>query len=91
MFNRSAHGEEKRSQLTVYSNAGTIVLSNSRHPAKTSDRNSLAFYRYGDQYFLAEVWTVNTHIGRQIPIDQRQTKLARSQQKREVALMASEK
>src|SRR6478736_4771036 len=58
---------------SVNSNAGTLVLSNSRESAKTSDRARLVFYRYGDQYFLGEVWTVGTHIGRQLPLDQRQT------------------
>ncbi len=76
---------------SVNSNAGTVVLSNSRQSAKTSDRGRLVFYRYGNQYFLAEIWTANNHVGQQMPIDQRQTELARNQQKRDVVLMASGK
>jgi hypothetical protein len=34
---------------------------------------------------------VNTLIGRKMPLDQRQTELARNQQKSEVVLMASGK
>jgi hypothetical protein len=75
----------------VTSNAGTFLLSNSCQLAKTSDSNKLVFYRYGQKYFLAEVWTVNTLIGRKMPLDQRQTELARNQQKSEVVLMASGK
>jgi hypothetical protein len=75
----------------VTSNAGTLLLSNSCQLAKTSDSNKLVFYRYGQKYFLAEVWTVNTLIGRKMPLDQRQTELARNQQKSEVVLMASGK
>jgi hypothetical protein len=75
----------------VTSNAGTFFLSNSCQLAKTSDSNKLVFYRYGQKYFLAEVWTVNNLIGRKMPLDQRQTELARNQQKSEVVLMASGK
>ena len=73
------------------SNAGTLLLSNWCQSAKTSESNNLVFYRYGQKYFLAEVWTVSTNIGRQMPLDQRQTELARNQQKSEVVLMASGK
>jgi hypothetical protein len=75
----------------VTSNAGTFLLSNSCQLAKTSDSNKLVFYRYGQKYFLAEVWTVNTLIGRKMPLDQRQTELARNPPKSEVVLMASGK
>jgi hypothetical protein len=75
----------------VTSNAGTLLLSNSCQLAKTSDGNKLVFYGYRQKYLLAEVWTVNTHIGRKMPLDQRQTELARNQQKSEVVLMASGK
>jgi hypothetical protein len=72
-------------------NAGTLVLSNSSQSAKTSDRNTLVFYCYGQKYFLAEVWTVNTPTGRQLLLNHRQTGLARNQQKSEVVLAASGK
>jgi opacity protein-like surface antigen len=75
----------------VTSNAGTFLLSNSCQLAKTSDSNKLVFYRYGQRYFLAEIWTAGTHIGRKMSLNQRQTELARNQQKSEVVLMASEK
>jgi len=65
----------------VTSNAETLLLSNSCQLAKTSDSNKLVFYRYGQKYFLAEVWSVNTLIGRKMPLDLRQTELARNQQK----------
>jgi hypothetical protein len=75
----------------VTSNAGTFLLSNWCQLAKTSDSNNLVFYRYGQKYFLAEVWTVSTNIGRKTPLDQRQTELARNEQKSEVVLTASRK
>ena len=86
-----AWGGKALSIHSVTLNAGTLVLSNSSQSAKISDRNTLVFYRYGQKYFLAEVWTVNTLIGRKMPLDLRQTELARKQQKSEVVLMASGK
>jgi hypothetical protein len=75
----------------VTSGAGTFLLSNWSQSAKTSESNKLVFYRYGQKYFLAEVWTAGTNIGRQMPLNQRQRELARNQQKSEVVLMASGK
>jgi hypothetical protein len=80
--------------LSIHSvtlNAGTLVLSTSSQPAKISDRNTLVFYRYGQKYFLAEVWIANTNIGRQMLLNQRQRESARNQQKSEVVLTASGK
>ena len=73
------------------SKAGTLFLSNPCLSEKTSDSNKLVFYRYGQKYFLAEVWTVNPDIGRKVRLDERQTELARNQQKGEVVLTASGK
>ena len=84
-------GGKALSIRSVNSSAGTVVLSNSCQSVKTSDRGRLVFYRYGNQYFLAEVWNGNNHVGQQMLIDQRQTELARNQPKREVVLMASGK
>lgn len=84
-------GGRELSIHNVTSKAGTLFLSNLCQSAKTSDSNTLVFYRYGQKYFLAEVWTVNTNIGRQMLLNQRQTELARNQQKSEVVLTASEK
>jgi hypothetical protein len=75
----------------VTSNAGTLLLSNSCQLAKTSDSNKLVFYRYGQRYFLAEIWTAGTNIGRKMSLNQRQRELARNQQKSEVVLMGSGK
>ena len=75
----------------VTSNAGALLLSNSCQLAKTSDSNKLVFYRYGQRYFLAEIWTAGTNIGRKMSLDQRQRELARNQQKSEVVLMGSGK
>ena len=86
-----ARGGNALSIHSVTLNAGTLVLSTSSRSAKTPDRNTLVFCRYGQKYFIAEVWIINTSIGGQMPLGQRQTELARNQQKSEVVLTASGK
>jgi len=73
------------------SNAGTLVLSTSSRSQKPAADAKLVFYRYGQQYFLAEVWNRNSAVGKQIQIHSRQTEMVRNQSKDEVVLIASEK
>ena len=75
----------------VNSNAATLVLSISCRSQKPAANARLVFYRYGQQYFLAEVWNRNSSLGNQIKINSRQMELARNQSKEEVVLMASQK
>jgi hypothetical protein len=73
------------------SNAGTLVVSTSCSSQKPAADAKLVFHRYGQQYFLAEVWNRNSYFGNQIKINSRQTELARNQSKDEVVLIAAEK
>jgi hypothetical protein len=73
------------------SNAGTLVLSTSCLSQKPAADPKLVFYRYGQRYFLADVWNRNSSVGSQIKISSRQTELARNQSKGEVVLIAAEK
>jgi hypothetical protein len=41
------------------------------------DYGELVFHRYGDQYFLAVVWTPNSHLGYSIPMTSREKTVAR--------------
>jgi hypothetical protein len=75
----------------VNSNAGTIVLSISSKSQKPSADAKLVFRRYGQQYFLAEVWNRHSSDGNQIKISSQQTELAKNRSKDEVVLIASQK
>ena len=75
----------------VNSNAGTLVLSTSCRSHKPTADAKLVFQRYGQQYFLAEVWNRNSSLGNQIRVNSRQTQLARNQSRDEVVLIASGK
>ena len=50
----------------VNSNAGTLVLSTSSRSQKPTADAKLVFHRYGNQYFLAEVWNRHSSLGNQI-------------------------
>ena len=76
---------------SVHSKAGTLVLSTSCLSQKPAADAKLVFYRYGHQYFLAQVWNRNSVAGSQIQINPRQTELAKNQSKDQVVLIASEK
>ena len=75
----------------VNSNAGSVVVSNSCRSQKPAADAKLVFYRYGHQYFLAQVWNRNSFSGSQIRIKPGQTELAKNQAKDEVVLIASAK
>lgn len=71
-------------------NAAAFVISASYLTAKNSQRSELVFNRYGQQYFLSEVWGDND-LGRRMPINSRRVELAKGQPESEVVLMASGK
>ena len=62
--------------------AQVIVLSNSITRSQPTKKNTLVFRRYGDQYFLVQVWAAGAESGRQFPASklerdvQKQTHLA---------------
>jgi hypothetical protein len=72
-------------------NKESFIRSNPCLSEKPVSDAKLVFHRYGQQYFLAEVWDLNSTCGRQIQVNSRQTELARNQSKGEVVLIASEK
>jgi hypothetical protein len=44
---------------------------------KTQDDAKLVFYRYGDQYFFAQVWLPSDSMGMQAPKSRREKQMAR--------------
>jgi hypothetical protein len=79
------------SLYNVNSKAGSVILSDSCRSLKPTANGKLIFYRYGHEYFLAEVWNRDSFVGSQIKINKRQTELAKNQSKDQVVLVASEK
>ena len=57
---------------------------------KTQERAKLVFKRYGDRYFLSQVWYPGTNQGRELGISKVERELARNSDKPEiVALIAA--
>ena len=65
-----------------------LVLANhvdSRTPCKTS---KLIFNRYGDRYFLSQVWVAGNDSGRQLPRSPRETEVAMDYTPQQVIVLA---
>jgi hypothetical protein len=58
----------------------------SQHP---SERSKLVFHRYGDRYFLAQIWTVGYDQGRELPKSSRETEVAQDYPVQNVVLAAT--
>jgi hypothetical protein len=44
-----------------------LLLTNSAESVQPKNETALIFHRYGDQYFLFQVWVVGDTLGREIP------------------------
>lgn len=45
----------------------TVILSHAVQSTATPTRTKLVFNRYGDQYFLSQVWAGDGNTGRELP------------------------
>ena len=52
--------------------AGVFVLTRGIQTAEVQQQSKLVFRRYGDQYFLGEVWTFLRNTGRELPISRKE-------------------
>ena len=58
----------------------------SRNDAK---QTKLVFHRYGDRYFLTQVWVAGRNLGHRIPKSPRETEVAKDYTMPEVVLVAA--
>ena len=75
---------------TISSSGSHVLLINNReaktgemflaHAVSTSQaqagKGKLVFKRYGDQYFLSQIWLADSDTGRELPISPRERELA---------------
>lgn len=65
--------------------SGIFLLTNMAHwKGPEEPRTELVFHRYGDRYFLAQIWMGND-IGRQLPVTKEEKELARGPLQMQVA------
>ena len=68
-----------------------LVLSNSCESREPSPRTTLIFHRYGQRYFLSEVWMRGNSIGRRTLTSSREIEIAKDSSMEKVVLLASGK
>ena len=69
--------------------ANSLTISIHCESLKTQQQSKLVFHRYGDRYFLVQIWTAGSNSGHQFPKSQREAEMALDYQAQEVVLVAS--
>lgn len=59
--------------------AKAVQLSQAVVKMHINQRALLVFHRYGDQYFLSQVWQAGSSTGRQFPVSKKERELYRQQ------------
>jgi hypothetical protein len=75
------HGLNKKANLMV----GTMNQG-SRKPC---DKTKLVFHRYGDRYFLSQIWVEGSSHLRELPKGRLESEMARNSSSQDVVLYAS--
>jgi hypothetical protein len=78
----SENSEKAYLVRAVNGRATATVLTHSINNGRASRAAKLAFTRYGDRYFLAEVWTPEMVAGRAVPKSKSEKELRRELQQR---------
>jgi hypothetical protein len=73
------------------SGAKSLVLATSCRALKSADQTELIFRRYGNSYFLKQIWVAGNDVGHEIPPTARERELAKDLSVKEVALMAAKR
>lgn len=69
------------------SSAAILVISNSRESVNASSNTKLIFHRYGDRYFLSELWMRGDKLGHQVTPSSRETEVAMDTPMSDVVLL----
>jgi hypothetical protein len=66
-----------------------MVVPNACASQSPWERSKLVFHRYGDRYFLAQIWTAGYDQGRELPKSSRETEVAQDYPVQNVVLAAT--
>jgi len=69
--------------------ANTIVLSQRCSSSDAAEQSKLVFHRYGDRYFLAQLWVAGSDSGRELAQSPREMEVARNYTVQDVVLFAA--
>lgn len=67
----------------------SMVISNRCESQNASARTKLVFHRYGDRYFLSQIWRAGHNSGLELPKSTREVEVAMDFTMQEVVLMAA--
>src|SRR5882762_1863658 len=71
--------------------ASALVITNAAQAKETQTESKLVFNRYGNRYFLSQVWNAGSIRGRQLPISPREKEMPQltgNETKTEITLVA---
>ena len=69
--------------------ANTIVLSQRCASSSAAKQSKLVFHRYGEGYFLAQLWVAGNDSGRELAKSPREMEMARDYSVQDVVLFAA--
>ena len=69
--------------------SGQMVMPNPCQSARPSEKSKLVFHRYGDRYFLSQIWTAGNSSGAEFPQSSREAEVAMDFPRQDVVLIAS--
>ena len=69
--------------------ANTFVMSQRCASINAAKQSKLVFHRYGDRYFLAQLWVAGSDSGRQLAKSPREMEVARDYTVQDVVLFAA--
>ena len=58
--------------------ASALFMTMSVRAFETQEKTKFVFHKYGDQYFLAQIWTPGTNSGRELPMPRVERELAKN-------------
>lgn len=73
------------------SNTANLVLSNTCRSSKSAGQTKLLFHRYGNHYFLSQIWIEGSDAGRELPPSAREKEVARDLSMQQVVLVAAKR
>ena len=69
--------------------AQSLVLSHRCESSTTSEQTKLVFHRYGDRYFLSQIWVAGDNAGRELTKSRQEVEVAQDYTMQNVLLVAS--
>jgi hypothetical protein len=65
-----------------------VFLANGSYSPKASAHTKLVFDRYGDRYFLSEMWVEGSSVGRKLPKSRGEVRVAENETAQPVVVLA---